>query len=383
MSGTIIYAGLFELPDEDAAAHRVHGIGKILRDNGYGIIFHGLMKGEHVESNSSDLSFVALPYPQNGKAWLKLQIDSRSLVTLIQETDNLQCVILYNYPSFPFGKIRKACMRGHIPIIADITEWYHSTRKERFSFLKNIATYKRMHYDNKRVNGQIVISTYLENYYSKYNTIRIPPVFDYREIRREGSEKHEETRFVYTGSITQQKEGIEEIVSASIEMSRQRSDFVVDIFGVSIDQFLRSFPQYAANIESSNVVFHGRVNHSICLDAIRRSDFQIFVREKTRVTDAGFSTKFAESFACGTPVITTKTSNMSDYLVDGENGFWIDNNDVLTVMRRACNLSLDEKRKMKEKVQECQAFDFIQYEEKVYEWFREIQKNEESSFCNK
>ena len=42
--GTIIYAGMFELPDEDAAAHRVHGISKILIELGYKIVFIGFSK---------------------------------------------------------------------------------------------------------------------------------------------------------------------------------------------------------------------------------------------------------------------------------------------------------------------------------------------------
>ena len=37
--GTILYVGGFELPDKNAAAHRVLSNGKILRDLGYKVVF--------------------------------------------------------------------------------------------------------------------------------------------------------------------------------------------------------------------------------------------------------------------------------------------------------------------------------------------------------
>lgn len=38
---------------------------------------------------------------------------------------------------------------------------------------------------------------------------------------------------------------------------------------------------------------------------------------------AGFPTKFVESITAGTPVLTNQTSDLADYLVEGEIGFWL------------------------------------------------------------
>ncbi len=51
------------------------------------------------------------------------------------------------------------------------------------------------------------------------------------------------------------------------------------------------------------------------------SDFTIFCRQRNRVTSAGFPTKLAESFACFTPVVTTPSSDIQDYMVNGKSGF--------------------------------------------------------------
>ena len=39
---------------------------------------------------------------------------------------------------------------------------------------------------------------------------------------------------------------------------------------------------------------------------------------------AGFPTKFSEAISCGTPVITNRSSNIEDYLIN-QNGYLVDN----------------------------------------------------------
>ena len=44
--GTIIYMGNFELPDKNAAAHRVMNNGKIFKDLGYRVAYLGVTRDE-------------------------------------------------------------------------------------------------------------------------------------------------------------------------------------------------------------------------------------------------------------------------------------------------------------------------------------------------
>ena len=51
------------------------------------------------------------------------------------------------------------------------------------------------------------------------------------------------------------------------------------------------------------------------------ADFMVLLREQTRKSNAGFPTKFSESFMSGTPVIANLTSDLGRYLMDGDTGF--------------------------------------------------------------
>ncbi len=65
----------------------------------------------------------------------------------------------------------------------DSTEWYDC---KRFSVLKKIVkkidTSYRMRFVQKRLDGIIVISSYLQNFYIKQKTILIPPLVDLKKF---------------------------------------------------------------------------------------------------------------------------------------------------------------------------------------------------------
>jgi glycosyltransferase involved in cell wall biosynthesis len=60
------------------------------------------------------------------------------------------------------------------------------------------------------------------------------------------------------------------------------------------------------------------------LKIVKRSDFSIFLRDNNLVCTAGFPTKFSESIACGTPVLTNLSSDLGKYLIEGKNGYIMD-----------------------------------------------------------
>ena len=102
------------------------------------------------------------------------------------------------------------------------------------------------------------------------------------------------------------------------------------------------------------------------MEQVKGADFTIFVREDTRVNNAGFPTKFAESISCGVPVITNKTSNLSDYLRDGENGFWLGEN-ITATLQRILNMDDSQLQVMKQQVEHA-TFDYRAYREEFAAW---------------
>ena len=67
--GTVFYIGGFELPDKNAAAHRVLNNAKIFRELGFRVIFCGI--DQNIEQPILEACVVSgfesypLPYPQN------------------------------------------------------------------------------------------------------------------------------------------------------------------------------------------------------------------------------------------------------------------------------------------------------------------------------
>ncbi|MBK6415658.1 glycosyltransferase [Thermomonas sp.] len=95
---------------------------------------------------------------------------------------------------------------------------------------------------------------------------------------------------------------------------------------------------------------HGMLPQAAVGQLVGKADFTVLVREDRRQSNAGFPTKFVESFAAGTPVIANLTSDLGQHLRDGETGLACASNDVdslAATLRRALALDVDAKRRMR------------------------------------
>ena len=64
----------------------------------------------------------------------------------------------------------------------------------------------------------------------------------------------------------------------------------------------------------------GRVPRPVVLQTLQETDFTVLIRDASlRYAKAGFPTKVVESLMSGTPVICNLSSDLDEYLVDGEN----------------------------------------------------------------
>ena len=75
---------------------------------------------------------------------------------------------------------------------------------------------------------------------------------------------------------------------------------------------------------------------------------------------AGFPTKFSESISCGVPVITTKTSDLCNYLQEGINGFWLEEDIEESISKIFKTKNIQELKEMKKNV-DTKIFDFKNY----------------------
>lgn len=96
----------------------------------------------------------------------------------------------------------KYCNKKGIKFISDCTEWYDPCQTIRGRFgLSYYNSQLRMLIANKKVDGMIVISKYLENYYKKCtNVIRVPALDDVSKMLAEKEKQNDKVKFVYCGN---------------------------------------------------------------------------------------------------------------------------------------------------------------------------------------
>lgn len=333
--GRVLYIGGFELPDKNAAAQRVLGIAKSLREAGYEVRFVNALKDHAGEAHETEyFGFSTLEYKREcNKDYFFV---AQKIISIIN-TEKPIAVIAYNYPAVALNKIRKYCKLNRIKCVADVTEWPKPVGGSFvYKIIKELDTFYRMRYVQKHVDSVIAISRYLYNYYKPYiPTVLVPPTVDITDEKWNWNveKNYEVTSFVYAGSPSALKEKLDVVVQAIEECSRTER-VVFNVVGITKEQFIEMYSWNASL--SDEIVFWGRIPHKDVIRIVKEASWSIIFRENNIVVKAGFPTKLVESISCGTPVIANKFSNIEDYL-DENNGMMIDDGDSLEeIMKAAC-----------------------------------------------
>lgn len=303
-----LYVGGFELPDRNAAAHRVIGIAKAIRELGYEVYF---LNYTSVATESSWNTYFGFECYDNPKQGLVKQItDISDALKLIKEK-GIDCVIMYNYPAIAMSKLLKWCKRASIKCFADATEWYVTQGKSLYDIIKTWDSEVRMKKLHFKTNGVIAISEYLYQYYKdKVPTVKIPPLVDIRDTKWVNNSQKDSSHcvFVYAGNPKAQKECIDKIVDA---VENTTYPALLRVVGINKKQYET---MYQTKYAGTKTEFLGRVDHTRVITLVKQAHWSVIIRENNQVVKAGFPTKLVESISCGTPVIANRFSNIEDYL---------------------------------------------------------------------
>lgn len=186
-----------------------------------------------------------------------------------------------------------------------------------------------MHYLLHQIDNKIVISTYLDNHFCKSHNIIIPATCNASEEKwHTGKEAALEKvgsfdgiTLIYAGTPTG-KDALHYAVRAVNCLISEGANIRFIILGCELNDYLNSIKVQRPNdVLSNRIMFLGRVPQDDVPSFYAISDFMILLREQTRKSNAGFPTKFSESFTSGTPVIANLTSDLGKYLKDGVTGF--------------------------------------------------------------
>lgn len=380
MKKTILYIGGFELPDKNAAAQRVIANAKIFRELGYGVCFIGVSKDKvekdirKTESEFEGFKYYQINYPVTGKEWISYLISISYIKKISRE---FSIVIAYNYPGVALYRLLQCCRKNKVLLLADCTEWYQPKGGILYRYLKKIDTSLRMKIVQLRLDGIIVISKYLYNYYISRmaHTIYLPPLVDLsmEKWKREGevqTDAADVKTIVYAGSPgTGQKDRLDVIIKTLSEIIEETTitlKFIV--VGITREQYFHSFPKETFPDTLRNFVFFkGRLSHVATLDYIKQSDYVLFLRDNNLVNNAGFPTKFVEALSAGTPILTNLTSNLDIYLKEGYNGFVLDYSSPRNLYQSLKKALLTDREKIDQMKQNCRKDRFFDYKNYIKE----------------
>lgn len=360
----ILYIGGFEMPDGNAAAQRVLAIAKALPDN-YNVKFLGLTHSNNYAGIVSGYEYNNLPYSSTKKEWLDHLAGIRELDYVKKEKPDV--VIAYNYPALGLWRLLRYCKKRGLKLIADITEWYHP-----HNVLKWLDTEWRMKILHKKLDGLIVISCYLADYYAANRIVKIPPTIDMNTPlwQKEDADSHDGSiKLLYVGSPGR---GDKDKLDTIIDAIKPYPNLHLIIVGINEEQYKQLYNVFEA---PKNIVFKGRLTHEAAVKELKKADFSIFFRDPTRVNNAGFPTKYAEASAAGVPVITNHFSDLSKIVVQGKNGFIADNTpeSISDTIRKAASLNYDDIKAMKQYCREHNDnFDCRYYTQKLMIFFEEV-----------
>lgn len=339
----ILYVGAFRMPNMDAASARVLNNAKAFRSSGYSVRFIS-WGGKYQDSDLCDDSkyrshgfeYIITNELDCNKGFLfklkqRLLRGCRSMRIIRQMKKKPDIIILYNAEFFWTLRILLFCKRYNIRLIHDITEWFSNDELHLTDILPN---YLNMTFLQRRVKNKILISSYLNNYYSESNNIILPPLCDKYDTKWNGVlnddnriDEFDGITLIYAGSPLK-KDYLHVIVNAVERLISEGEKIRLLVLGVNKEKYTDDYSDLLTTRHlHDNIKFLGRVSQDVVPAYYQKADFMVLIRQPSRKSHAGFPTKVAESITAGIPVITNDTSDLKTFVIDFKTGFIVDGYD--------------------------------------------------------
>ena len=325
MNKSVIYVGEFVLPDKSAAANRVVSNGKIFEHLGYRPLFLGAAATDDqfdgIRSVANHENMYEQAHPATSRQWIHHIFSTRNVQKLAEDA-NPHIVIAYNLSFLTFLRLKRVFKKQGVRVAYDCTEWTGYTDG---SFLKRM--YKKVdewllrHLLAKVCDNLIVISDRMAQQYAHCkNLIQLPPLVDTScSIWHQAVQRDEDVfEFCFSGRPDGDKESLDLLVNAfcSLEETKVR----LRIVGLTKQEFLTLYPALEEQAKDPRLVFMGQVPHAQSIGYTLGCDCYVFIRQPDRRNQAGFPTKFAESYTCGGRILTTNISDVGRYFTSSRQG---------------------------------------------------------------
>ena len=392
----IIYCGSFRFPDGDAAAARVLGIGKALAAAGHEMIFSGWEQKSRKQDRQPDGTHIYQGfryYSQNDFRTQDLDPLQRALGYLTSGRNTLgwmktlplgtgDVVVAYNGGTYFLTHLAALCRARNARLLLDCTEWYSPAQLPGGIFgLPFWDSEIRVRRVSVSIGRVIAISSFLEDYFKHRgcNVVRIPPLIDIREPKWSTTTLTEkpatnELRLAYAGTPGR-KDLLGNVLRGLAMALTDGLDVRLCLIGPSREQTATCLggDSFLLKKLENKVDFTGRVAQASVPSWLKKSEFSVLLRPSHRYAQAGFPTKLVESLGSGVPVIANATSDIAEFVRDGQEGVLLPGctpRDFAAGLRRLATLPHVARQAMRDSARRRaeEAFDFRRYVEVLHDF---------------
>lgn len=268
--------------------------------------------------------------------------------------NNKTSIFCYDRDPWILGGAILAAKLFRYPVMHELTEFPSEVRPKGLYGITLILLFERVFL--KLITGAIVISRslvgYVRSYSQNISIIMIPSLVDFNrfnELKRLNnsldSSIQNTFRFVYTGSLNEQKDGVVSMIRALALAQEIVQSITLELY------IYGSGSEHEINLLKNEIgIYHLdqqiKIKGSVPPDQIPTimfgADALLLCRPFSKQAKGGFPTKLAEYLASGKPVLTTITSDIARYLKDGETAYLSPPNDTQYIAKRmveiVCNL---------------------------------------------
>ncbi|MFO1452922.1 MAG: glycosyltransferase [Lysobacterales bacterium] len=357
----VAYVGPFPYPEGSAASRRVLGVAESLSLAGFDVVVasgagQSTGSGVRLVAQADGISYCLLPervaehWPRPLRRFRYAAMGGRTLAWLASQPTLPEAVILYSGYTPYLRHLLPWCRRNGVRLLFDAVEWYEPAHPLGYlasPYQWNIEWAMRRLIP--RTDGVIAISSYLAEYYRGRGlpVALVPPTTS--AIALGSWQPDARLRLCYAGNPGN-KDDLPLLLRAVAKLASAGAGIHLTVAGPGRAQVLAMLGE-PADRTMPWLHLPGMVGQDEVRKLVGSVDFSILVRQPCRVAQAGFPTKFVESFAAGTPVIANLTSDLRQHLRDGETGLVCAAHDLRSIesaMERALLLDEETRRRMRQ-----------------------------------
>ena len=373
----ILYTGAFRFPTGDAGAARVLNIARLLRDLGHEVEFlsfgrdrNNALVGTYDSFEyrvTEDLNQVVFFDRLRGA----IQRGYKAYRVIRKNIRSYDCVIVYNPALFFCRRMIRLCGHFDVKLVLDMTEWF-SVNDFVGKYLNVIYWLNEinMRYVTTKVDNVISITSFLDRHYAKsLNRIVLPPLVDLQENKWRESKEVSIASFtgvtlIYAENSANKKDRIDMVLRALVRVVEEGYRIRILLIGNCSQDLLSRYTGY-----KDNIVFIGNIPQEDVPSYYGLADFSILIRDNTRKSNAGFSTKLVESIASGVPPVINVTSDINHYLTEKDSIKLADGSveSIVAGLKQICEMLEKDRDKMKMAVKRVgfEYFDYRAYKERM------------------